>query len=78
MPDHGGAALTPSRESADDATMARAGDGIAARVLGSSSSGIVNVDLDGRIVLLNAGAQRLLGCSERSIRAALGWDPEAP
>jgi PAS domain-containing protein len=57
--------------------MARAGDGIAARVLGSSSSGIVGVDLDGRIVLLNAGARRLPGCSERSIRAALGWDPEA-
>ncbi len=54
--------------------MARAGDGIAARVLGSSSSGIVGVDLGGRIVLLNAGAQRLLGCPEGSILAALGRD----
>jgi len=57
-----------------DPHMARAGSGFAARVLGSSSSGIVGVDLSGRVVLLNAGAQRLLGCPEGNISGALGRD----
>jgi signal transduction histidine kinase len=46
----------------------------AARLLGSLASGVVGVDTRGRVVLLNAGAQRLLGCPEGSLRDALGRD----
>jgi signal transduction histidine kinase len=48
--------------------------GFAAQVLGSANAGIVGVDLGGRVVLLNAGAKRLLGCPEGKLRAALGRD----
>lgn len=48
--------------------------GFAARILGSLRSGIVGVDSSGIVVLLNAGAQRLLGCPEGSLRSALGRD----
>jgi PAS domain S-box-containing protein len=46
----------------------------AARLLGSLASGVVGVDTRGRVVLVNAGAQRLLGCPEGSLREALGRD----
>jgi PAS domain S-box-containing protein len=46
----------------------------AAQLLGSLASGVVGVDTRGRVVLVNAGAQRLLGCPEGSLREALGRD----
>ena len=44
----------------------------AALVLGSLSSGVVAIDAEGRIAVLNAGAQRILGAPEGSRTAALG------
>ena len=54
--------------------MGQAGNGFAARVLGSLGSGIAGVDASGRVVLLNAGAKRLLGCPEGRLSDALGRD----
>ncbi|MGH0030940.1 MAG: two-component system sensor histidine kinase NtrB [Myxococcota bacterium] len=48
--------------------------GFAGRVLGSLASGIVGVDANGAVVLVNAGAKRLLGCPEGSLHDALGRD----
>lgn len=43
-------------------------------ILGSLTSGIVAIDRDGCLVTLNAGAQRILGCSGGEATAALGRD----
>jgi len=43
-------------------------------ILGSLTSGIVAIDRDGRLVTLNAGAQRILGCSNTESPAAFGRD----
>ena len=43
-------------------------------ILGSLTSGIVAIDSDGRLVTLNTGAQRILGCSNAESPAALGRD----
>jgi signal transduction histidine kinase len=46
--------------------------GFAEMILSSLSSGIVAIDRAGLVVTLNEGAQRILGCPEGSLRAALG------
>jgi len=43
-------------------------------ILASLSSGVVAVDAGGELVTLNAGAQRILGCPQGEIAAALGRD----
>jgi signal transduction histidine kinase len=43
-------------------------------ILGSLTSGIVAIDQAGRLVTLNAGAQRILGCPRGSSDAAIGRD----
>jgi PAS domain S-box-containing protein len=43
-------------------------------ILGSLTSGIVAIDEDGRLVTLNAGAQRILGCPQADLDAAIGQD----
>jgi len=46
--------------------------GFAEMILSSLSSGIVAIDRAGLVGTLNEGAQRILGCPEGSLRAALG------
>jgi len=43
-------------------------------LLGSMSSGVVAIDRDGAVRVLNAGAQQVLGCSAGAPQAALGHD----
>lgn len=43
-------------------------------ILGSLTSGIVAIDQGGRLVTLNAGAQRILGCPRGAPDAAIGRD----
>jgi nitrogen-specific signal transduction histidine kinase len=51
-----------------------AAPGFAEKILASLSSGIVAVDARRALVTINAGAQRILGCPEGEIAAALGRD----
>lgn len=48
--------------------------GFAGRLLGSMASGVIGVDRAGAVVLINAGAKRLLGCPEGSLGSVLGRD----
>jgi len=43
-----------------------------ARILGSMSSGVVAIDSDHRVVIMNDGAKRILGCPRGEVQAALG------
>ena len=43
-------------------------------ILASMASGVVGIDSEGRVVSLNAGAQRILGCPEGDLAPALGRD----
>jgi nitrogen-specific signal transduction histidine kinase len=43
-------------------------------ILGSMSSGVVAIDTDHALVMINDGAQRILGCPPGDVAAALGSD----
>jgi signal transduction histidine kinase len=51
-----------------------AGAGFDSLILGSLASGVVAIDVAGRVVSLNAGAQRILACPEGDRAAAIGRD----
>jgi nitrogen-specific signal transduction histidine kinase len=52
--------------------MGRSDPDFSARILGSMSSGVVAIDADHRIVILNEGAQRILGFPREDGPAAIG------
>lgn len=44
------------------------------RILGSMSSGVIAIDADYAVVMMNEGAKRILGCPSGDVSAALGVD----
>jgi len=44
------------------------------RILGSMSSGVIAIDADYAVVMMNEGAQRILGCPAGDVAGALGTD----
>jgi signal transduction histidine kinase len=54
--------------------MALAGEAFGSWILGSMSSGVVAIDARCSIVMMNEGAQRILGCPEGDVASALGID----
>jgi signal transduction histidine kinase len=44
------------------------------RILGSMSSGVIAIDAQDSIVMMNEGAKRILGCPRGDVSAALGTD----